>query len=123
VAAAPDELRHSHCSRPRQRGSRAQSPLAYVATSAAEKSSAAVSPYRIRLGRDVSKRGERAVLRHPRHERSTSPDAITQVERSLERHRKLFSWGHISEADYLREAARLAELREQLTALCRFGGE
>ena len=27
---------------------------------------------------------------------------------------KLFAWGHISEPDYLREAARLKELREQL---------
>jgi hypothetical protein len=32
----------------------------------------------------------------------------------LERQRKLFTWGHIAEADYLREAARLEELREQL---------
>jgi hypothetical protein len=43
-----------------------------------------------------------------------SPDALAQVERSLERQRKLFTWGHISEADYLHEAARLEELREQL---------
>ena len=47
---------------------------------------------------------------------ASSPDAIAQVERSLERQQKLFSWGHITEADYLREAARLGELREQLTA-------
>jgi hypothetical protein len=32
----------------------------------------------------------------------------------LERQRKLFTWGHISEADYLREVARLEELRQQL---------
>ena len=43
-----------------------------------------------------------------------SPDALAQVERSLERQRKLFTWAHVSEADYLREAARLEELREQL---------
>lgn len=46
--------------------------------------------------------------------RPTSPDALAQVEKSVERQRKLFTWGHISEADYLREAARLKELREQL---------
>jgi len=43
-----------------------------------------------------------------------SPDAMAQVERSLERQRKLFTWGHIAEADYLREAVRLEELGEQL---------
>ena len=46
--------------------------------------------------------------------RGGTPDAIAQVDRSLERQRKLFTWGHVSEADYLREAARLAELRDQL---------
>ncbi len=39
---------------------------------------------------------------------------LAQVEQSLERQRKLFTWGHISEADYRREAARLEELRERL---------
>lgn len=39
---------------------------------------------------------------------------MTQVEASLERHRKLFTWGHISEADYMREVERLTELRDQL---------
>lgn len=46
--------------------------------------------------------------------RRQSPDALTQVDRSLERQRKLFSWGHISEAEYLREVGRLRELHDQL---------
>jgi hypothetical protein len=51
-----------------------------------------------------------------------SPDALAQVERSMERQRKLFTWGHISEFDYMREASRLEELRGQLKgALPQFG--
>lgn len=46
--------------------------------------------------------------------RTESPEALSQVERSLERQRKLFTWGHISEDDYLREARRLKELADQL---------
>ena len=46
--------------------------------------------------------------------RAASPDALAQVDRSLERQRKLFTWGHISEAQYLRELSRLEELGEQL---------
>ncbi len=43
-----------------------------------------------------------------------SPDALAQVERVLEKQRKLFSWGHIEEDEYLREVARLEELRDEL---------
>lgn len=32
----------------------------------------------------------------------------------MERHQKLFRWGHISEAEYVREAARLTALRDEL---------
>jgi DNA invertase Pin-like site-specific DNA recombinase len=55
---------------------------------------------------------DKAVAAASRH--TVSPDAIEQVERSLERQRKLFTWGHISEDDYLREAKRLEELGTQL---------
>jgi hypothetical protein len=36
------------------------------------------------------------------------------VDWSLERNRKLFSWGHIAEPDYLSENARLEELHAEL---------
>jgi DNA invertase Pin-like site-specific DNA recombinase len=49
-------------------------------------------------------------------ERLTSPGAVQSIDRTLERQRKLYSWGHISEDDYLREAARLEELRGELAA-------
>jgi hypothetical protein len=55
---------------------------------------------------------DKAVAAASRH--SVSPDAIEQVDRSLERQRKLFTWGHISEDAYLREAERLTELADQL---------
>src|SRR5207249_8627930 len=48
--------------------------------------------------------------------RLTSPGALQSIEGSLERQRKLFTWGHISEAEYLREEARMKELRGELLA-------
>jgi len=46
--------------------------------------------------------------------RAASPNAVAQADASLERHRKLFTWRHITEADYMREVERLTELRDQL---------
>ena len=39
---------------------------------------------------------------------------LQAVDRSLERQRKLFTRGHIGEAEYLREETRLKELRAEL---------
>ena len=46
--------------------------------------------------------------------RISSPDAVAQVDASLDRQRKLFTWGHITEAAYLREAERLTAMRDEL---------
>ena len=45
-----------------------------------------------------------------------SPDAVAQIDRTLERNRKLFAWGHIADSEYQREHERLTELRAELEA-------
>jgi DNA invertase Pin-like site-specific DNA recombinase len=45
-----------------------------------------------------------------------SPDALPQIDGTLERQRKLFLWGHISEAEYQREYDRLTSLKADLQA-------
>lgn len=51
-----------------------------------------------------------------RSHRRQSPEALTQLDGTLERLRKLYLWQHIAEEDYKRERARLEELRADLTA-------
>lgn len=63
-------------------------------------------------GRICCSRGWAVSAKQPR--RVSSPNAVAQADASLERHRKLFTWGHITEAEYMREAERLTELRDQL---------
>jgi hypothetical protein len=40
--------------------------------------------------------------------------ALSQIDASLEKIRKLFTWGHIDEAEYQRDHQRLSELRAEL---------
>jgi site-specific DNA recombinase len=47
---------------------------------------------------------------------SQSPDALAQIDRTLERNRKLFSWSHISESEYQSEHLRLTGLRAEIEA-------
>ena len=53
-------------------------------------------------------------LARQRRSRHTSPGALQSIEASLERHQKLFTWGHVTESEHVREVARLKELREEL---------
>ncbi|HEX9561013.1 MAG TPA: recombinase zinc beta ribbon domain-containing protein, partial [Candidatus Dormibacteraeota bacterium] len=48
--------------------------------------------------------------------RPQGPGALDQVEATIERNRKLFSWGHITEEAYRTEHARLDAVREELAA-------
>ena len=48
-----------------------------------------------------------------------SPAAIAQIDTSLEKIRKLFTWGHIDEAEYQRDHKRLSELRSELESSIR----
>src|SRR5439155_2922200 len=45
-----------------------------------------------------------------------SPDALAQVDLTLDRLGKRFMWGHIEEAEYLRERERLEGVKTELTA-------
>jgi hypothetical protein len=48
-------------------------------------------------------------------ERHHSPGALVQIDATLARLGKRFEWGHIDEAAYLAEHARLLQQREELT--------
>jgi DNA invertase Pin-like site-specific DNA recombinase len=45
--------------------------------------------------------------------------ALSQIDASLEKIRKLFTWGHIAEAEYQRDHKRLSELRTELESSTR----
>ena len=45
--------------------------------------------------------------------------ALSQIDASLEKIRKLFTWGHIDEAEYQRNHKRLSELRAELESSTR----
>ena len=54
---------------------------------------------------------------HQDRSRSTvSAETIESIDRAIERKGKRFEWGHITEAEYLTEVARLHSVREQLLA-------
>jgi DNA invertase Pin-like site-specific DNA recombinase len=45
-----------------------------------------------------------------------SPEAVPQIDGTLDRQRKLYLWGHITEAEYQREYERLTSLKADLQA-------
>ena len=70
----------------------------------------AVSAYRPpELAEEVAERGQQQPQR--RH----SPGAVAQIDASQARLGKRYEWGHIDEAAYLSEHARITQQREELS--------